>query len=251
MTGGDFNAAFEAYNQATAVAQFASAILGIITPWVPRVLPVTSQGEPVTVEKQVTGEGQTFQAALPGVDDIPILSQAVQWLRDQGILSVDAEALIETDAQRVARDATTQLSRSVLGDLSGMLERNLTEGWDLPTWRESLDRALTANAHQSETIYRTITHSAYHNGLDAILDSPAGDDFPFRVYLDTGDGRVRKSHRKFAGIGGRVYHKNSLSARKARRLLGEFNCRCSELPLTREEAEERGIDDRAEDDARS
>lgn len=136
-------------------------------------------------------------------------------------------------ASAIIKDA--ELSGAVKESLS----QALAEGRSLRDWRREADRifdrkGLTRlNPWQAETIYRTETTMAYGAGQYATLVEDA-DRFPFWEYVTAGDERVRDSHR---ALNGKIFRTTDSRYYPP---IG-FNCRCTAIPISKRQAERRGI----------
>jgi uncharacterized protein with gpF-like domain len=77
--------------------------------------------------------------------------------------------------------------------------------------------------------------------LQQITDKPVvAELFPYWLYECTADSRSRASH---VAMNGKVAHRDSPLADQMQVLIDEYNCRCTMIPLDREDALAKGIDD--------
>ena len=136
-------------------------------------------------------------------------------------------------ASAIIKDA--ELSDAIKYSLSGAL----AEGKSLRDWRknanEIFDKAgLTRlNNWQAERIYRNETAMAFGAGQYAKLQDVSGR-FPYWQYVTAGDERVRDSHR---ALDGKIFKTADAQYYPP---VG-FNCRCKARPISKRQAEKRGI----------
>ncbi len=128
-----------------------------------------------------------------------------------------------------------QLSDAVKESLAQSLEA----GKSLAEWRKDVGNVFdkqgvtTLNSFQAELIYRTETSLAYGAGQFAKLQAVSGR-FPYWQYSTAKDERVRDSHR---ALEGKIF---STADSQYYPPLG-FRCRCTAIPISKLQAEKRGI----------
>lgn len=172
--------------------------------------------------------------------EFPAIQAAEKWLLDNNIITESLTQRFFKDAEALGKQVTQQATDSFSRRLTKLVGRAFGEGWSVDRWKSELSRTSGVYLSQEETVYRTYTHRAYVEGQREVLSGPAGDLFPYRLFLATQDSRVRDEHAELDGL---VYHQDSPTAARAASALDDWNCRCNEIPLTREDAESRGIDD--------
>ena len=171
----------------------------------------------------------------------PQIEASVDWLVNQQILTPAQLKRLESLATQQAMGAAGDFTRSLDERLARELGESLAAGEGSVAWQERLSKVVDVTAAEAETIGRTYTHRAYHEGIDEVLSDPiVGDEFPYLLYETTGDSRTRETHRAMSG---KVAYKDSPLAGEMRALVNEYNCRCTLIPISRDEALARGIDD--------
>lgn len=170
----------------------------------------------------------------------PIIDRALTWLVGQQLINPQAVAGVTSQAALQSRLIGQTVTQTMIDKLNRELQESIAAGEGAREWSARMSGVVGVRHAYEETISRTATHKAYHDGQKKVLEGPAGSIFQYRQYQSTRDTRTRESHRE---MDGKVYHKDSPMARHAAELLGEFNCRCTERPVRRKEAERLGIDD--------
>lgn len=179
-------------------------------------------------------------SAMPGVR-WPGIEAALRWLYQRRLLSAKTIAGVITKSQLQARAWGTIVDDPLMDRLRDAVEESVAKGEGHDEWSERIGREISVAKHVEENIQRTATHRAYYAGQDSLLDdSSVGELFPYYAYYATRDTRVRPEHAK---MDGKVAHKDSPLGHEMRRLIDDYNCRCTLAPLSREDAVGRGIDD--------
>lgn len=200
----------------------------MVAPFKPRLMPVPAADRPKAVRLAISGT------------EWPIIENGLAWLKNLGILNDTQVAGFPELASRAAREMSRVAGRPVLSRLNEEIRESMSRGEGTVEWRARLAEIADIQAHLAETIQRTATHRAYHEGLDEIVKSPGLEDaFPFWEYHATGDNRTRPEHQE---MDGKVFHRDSPMAFKAKQLVSDWNCRCTMIPLSREDAEAAGIE---------
>lgn len=173
--------------------------------------------------------------------DWPILQNAIDWLRSQNIFT---ESQIQSIVRKVNIDAGAATSAFIDGieqRINDAIQEALKEGDSRTAWRDRLKEIVDVSDSEAEAIGRTYTHRAQNAGLREVMDSEAvGEVFPYFLYQATRDNRTRPTHR---AMDDKVAHKDSPLAAQMQALIEEWNCRCTLVPLTKEDAKTLGIDD--------
>ena len=216
-------------------AAFGSRISGWIAPWAPRVIPA-----PV-------GRAEGKPAALPppskqlAKSQWPSVQAGIDWLTGQDVL--DESKLDELlEDTKGAINAIGAISRvDFVEKIGESLQESFAAGESKAQWNVRIKNIAFARRGLDETIHRTFTHRAYHEGLLEVQDDPiVAEEFPYLLYSATPDDRVRDSHWDEDK---KVAHKDSPTARFWRDLVAEWSCRCTLIPITKAEAKRRGIND--------
>lgn len=173
------------------------------------------------------------------IDISPQSFKAIEWLQNQFNVKPEMVAGIISRAQVEAGTQGLKIDQRTIDDINQALLESQELGEGRTEWKNRIGRVIESRAGFDETIGRTVAHNAFHQGQREVLSDPQIIDiFPYRQYLSTMDNRVRDTH---AAMNRKVYHKDSQLARQAEELLGEWNCRCSEVPMTEEDAMRIGV----------
>lgn len=173
----------------------------------------------------------------------PAIIKSLEWLKRQGVIDPAKVGGLFTAAQISAAAAGALVDRKMLADLNRELQASAAAGEGRAEWQQRVRKVVTTRAYFEENLHRTLTHQAYHRGIEEVASHPAiTDEFPYRLYAATNDARTRKAH---AAMDGKVAHRGSPLAKEMQRLADEYNCRCTIILLSREDAVTRGIDDNA------
>ena len=192
------------------------------------------RGELTPTMTLVHHDPPTYQLALGDLVGWDFLAKAVDWLGQRIGNMPDRLAGLVDKSQLEAAAFGEQVDSAMMGRINSALEESIFSGEGRDAWRERLSGIIETRAGFDETIQRTAHHQSFRAGQQAVLNDPVIVDlFPYRRYYCTLDGRERPTHRVMHE---RVYHKDSTLASKADELLAEWNCRCSEVPMTAEDA---------------
>lgn len=169
----------------------------------------------------------------------PTLESAFQWLGERVLgIFVSADRLTN-QAHEQSVLFGIDADQATIEKIGRELEESIQAGEGRDQWRERVKVITELRRGQDETIARTAHHRAYIAGQRESLEIPEiADVFPYRRYFATMDNRSRETHR---AMHEKVYHKDSELARIAEGLLQEYNCRCSEVPMTEREAMRIGV----------
>lgn len=167
------------------------------------------------------------------------LTNAIDWLTTQIQNFPDRLVGIEKIETTRAEAYSEQANNQLWSDIHDAIKTSITQGEGRDDWRKRLNEIVETKPGFDETLARTTVHHAYIAGQNEVLNEPVIVDlFPYRKYFATMDNRVDPDH---AEMNGKVYHKDSRLAREATANLHRYNCRCSETPLTEEDALAEGV----------
>jgi SPP1 gp7 family putative phage head morphogenesis protein len=149
--------------------------------------------------------------------------------------NTDAAAFIKFQSFTIATVENDHLLRRVHAALAGNIKRGETAKSFAEIVNTEFDKAGVSRLkpYHLETVFRTNTALAFSAGQNAALLS-VKDDFPFWRYSALNDRRTRPSHRK---LDGKIFPTGDF---KWYPPIG-FNCRCSAVPITKEEADTENI----------
>lgn len=171
----------------------------------------------------------------------PSIEAGLDWLTSQNILSNNqVQTVADSLGENISADFAAARQRFD-ANLRNLLSDSFASGDSRDQWRERLGSTVPALLSHAEAIGRTYSHRAYHEGLAEVLRSPAvAVEFPYFEYAATGDSRTRETH---AAMDGKIAHVGSPLEKKMQALVAEYGCRCTMIPLSREDAVAKGIDD--------
>jgi SPP1 gp7 family putative phage head morphogenesis protein len=171
----------------------------------------------------------------------PRLQDAVDWLLGQQILTKDQLAKRIQDATKDQLGDFDIWASSINDQLRNELAQSVAGGESREEWAKRMDKASLGFAANAEAIGRTWMHRSYTQGTkESLADPVVGELFPYWLYESTNDARTRATHR---AMGGKVAFRGSPLADEMERLANEYGCRCTLIPIGREDAVAKGIDD--------
>jgi SPP1 gp7 family putative phage head morphogenesis protein len=178
---------------------------------------------------------------------LPKIEAAANYLHTRLDFTQDEFEQLDDEAKQVgftvARLASTEAVRAVRDALFD----DITEGGTLRDFRRNVAEAIADSSladHHVEAIYRTHLGRAYSAGQRRVLSTQlVSDEFPYLMYVATHDSRVRPDHlalEKMGLNGTAVYRSDDPFWDKFTPPWG-WNCRCSTIPLSIEDAAEYGV----------
>ena len=172
--------------------------------------------------------------AITILDDIEF-DEAVTALKNKVPVSKKLFQTLPTQLRQHAFTVANLESINQIQAVLDSLEKSLKEGSTFSEWKKTLNVELTTNIESRlSTIYRTNMQAAFNEGsFQNMLDNK--ESRPFAMYDAINDGRTRPSHRALDGI---IRPVDDSFWRKFRPPNG-FNCRCSMISLTEEQAKKR------------
>lgn len=141
------------------------------------------------------------------------------------------------DLRRLAFTVSNLEALSQVNIIKKSLENARREGLSFYDWKNQLDTDAVRNLSRSrlETVYRTNMSSVY--GQSTRYNASTSGATPYLMYSAVGDSRTRVSHLELDGI---IKRADSPFWDKYQTPIG-YNCRCRMIPLSKKEAERRGI----------
>jgi len=222
-------------------ARVAAKVLGMLSPFEPEL----AAGLPGPAAEPVK------DLSIPGVDNpavglppgqkwrFPWVDDALEFLESKEIVTaLEFRELAAADRSRVF-SAPGVDDRDLLARLKRSVRESTAKGESLREFRQRIGDDFALDRAQTETLYRTNTHQAYIEGQEETLSKPhVEEQFPFVLYAATSDTRVRPEHD---AMDGKVARRGSPLHQEMLRLLHEWNCRCTLIALSREDAEAHGF----------
>lgn len=117
------------------------------------------------------------------------------------------------------------------------LENAMDEGLSFKEWKDNLDTDVLRQLSEArlETVYRTNVNNVYNQS--ARYNAITSNVTPYLMYTAVGDERTRPEHLELDGT---IKRADSVFWDSHTPPLG-FNCRCGTVPLSKEDAEDMGI----------
>ena len=233
-------------------AILASKLMGYLAPFKPKVIP-TPPGKAASkpdalAPPSVAAVDNSGAAKIPTnirfasefVTSWPVIDNAISWLRGQRILTPNQIEQLRGQVADQTAEGVALWADSLDKQLADAIVKSQMSGETTLPWQDRVQQILTVSQNEAETIARTYTHRAYHAGLEEVLQDPyVADEFPYVLYECTADGRSRATH---VAMGGKVAKRGSALQTEMEALVNEYNCRCTIIPLSEDEAKSRGID---------
>jgi hypothetical protein len=214
-------------------AQLTAMLAGVAAPFVRKLFPKAPTAK--------DGTGSTVRRLDLLGFKWPKLDNAIRWLTGQQILTDDELESMANDSIHATSHDFEALQAAINKQWQDELRESVRAGESREDWRARVEEFAPGMVDQAETIGRTFTHRAYNAGLQQITDKPVvAELFPYWLYECTADSRSRASH---VAMNQKVAHRDSPLAGQMQVLIDEYNCRCTMIPLDREDALAKGIDD--------
>jgi len=172
----------------------------------------------------------------------PSIEKGWAWLEENGVIPLGRRQEMVDDAASQAEEAWKPAVTAFDKAVSREAVESIKRGESGDQWHERVQTLGDIERHIGETVHRTLGRRAYYAGqTEALTEFPeVASRFPYMQYLATKDTRVRPAHKamdeKVARIGSPLHDAMV-------KLIDEFNCRCSMVPLTAKQAQGKGIDD--------
>lgn len=235
----------EAIRHLEADCRMAGMILGMLSPWIPRVGDIPDRTpDGITLKRPVTLGIKGLQDILPGPlhdgDEYrwPQLEDAIKWIEDQGIMAKRELAIVQAELHRQAFVTGKADDLQTIIRLQQAVAESIRNGDSLQTFRKRIEDVATLKRHEVETIFRTNTKRAFLDGQEQALRQPrVKERFRWVYYAATADNRVRPHHWFFdkwvVEVGTQLYW-------LIKQVQGEFSCRCAMIPMDETQLEEYG-----------
>ena len=163
---------------------------------------------------------------------------AWKFLTTKKVVKASDFTALERDEKQRVFTAPGVDDKQVLREIRNGIAKSLETGESLANYRKGAGHALDLSRAQTETLFRTETKRAYVAGQETAIKNPVvREEFPAVLYSATPDTRVSDSHWALDGF---VCLTKDRAYTVLRRALGRWNCRCSLIPITLEDAERYG-----------
>lgn len=212
----------------------------------------TGQVEPVEQTKVTPAASRIppLSKLFPEAGDavrLPAVEHAARYMIDKLDYLPSEFTALSRDAQQTGFTIARAASLDAIESVRKLLAEDVARGGTIKAFRTAVREAIDESAladHQIETLYRTHVARAYSAGQQDVLDTPlVGGEFPYVEYTATHDGRVRPEHLAMEELGldgTAVYRSDDPTIRKFWPPWA-FNCRCLVIPISIEDAAEKGV----------
>lgn len=199
----------------------AGSVLGLLSPWkveaIPRRLALAN-----------TVEGYKF----------PWLERAWEFLVDKKIVKAKDFKKLTFDAKQAVFTAAGIDVESVVSLIRDSIADSLETGESLYEYRKRIGSSFDLSKAQAETLYRTETKRSYVEGQEDAMKSPTvKEEFPAVLYSATPDTRVRDDHWDLDGF---VCLTSDRAYTVLKKVVKDWNCRCTLIPITSSDADAYG-----------
>ena len=225
--------AYDELRELAAETQTTIRVLGMLSPWVPKV-----QDNPAGVARP-----RPLMTAMALEDRTqfrwPFMENAIDFLRNKQVVTQDQFDTLSRQDRQLAFSIPQVNDVQFLAEVRDEIATSIGAGETLESFRERMQQRVGLRESQINTLFRTNTHQAYLEGQERALESPpVAELFPYVLYAATRDTRTDPAH---AAADGFVVRRGTPEHRVLLTLLRRYNCRCALIPLTEEDARERGI----------
>jgi SPP1 gp7 family putative phage head morphogenesis protein len=182
----------------------------------------------------------------------PALEAASRDLLSRRAVTTDDYAEMTDDARRSAFSVARSLSASATMAVRDAVAQAVMYGGGLREFRRNVGGVLDEaglRPDQVEQVYRTQTGLARSAGMQTVLDHPlVAGEFPYVAYHYIHDSRVRPEHAAMEerGIQGTNIYRADDPVIRRLWPPWSYNCRCTVIPLTVEDAAAAGISEARE-----
>ena len=159
--------------------------------------------------------------------------------RQKVVLPTEYYGLLQGRARAAAFSIAGLSALEQIEQIKASLVKALEQGWSFGKWKKAVaagEVPLNLPAHRIETIFRTNIQGWYASGR-CRAHQAAKDVLPYLMYSAINDSRTRPSHAAMHGFIARVDD----PIWKTWMPPAGFNCRCTTIQLTEEEAKEHGF----------
>lgn len=210
----------------------AGLVIGLMTPFKPKRRKTGLIMKPIT-----------FTTPLNTIKTIfPWLQTAWDFLSNKKVVKASDFASLSIDQQQAAFTAPGMEDRDELKKLRDEIAKGQNSedgGESLADFRKRIGDSLSLTRVQSETTFRTNVHQGFIEGFDKAMKSKLVSElFPCVMLSATADSRVRELHWEMDNF---VCLKSDPAYKLLLRLTKDWNCRCSIIPLSLEQAKEQGV----------
>ena len=220
--------------------RFASRLVGMSSPWKPSLV----DGDFKALPKTLAAKRKLL--AIPGVSNnegdywrFPFIDAAAKYLKAKSLVTDEQLQDMAKEDRVYVLSAPGVDSKSVLSHIRESLTASIKEGETRDEFAARIESAVALPTSQLETLFRTNTHQAYIAGMQATMANESiAEEFPYDMLSSTADTRVRDTHEDVDGF---VVKRGTKEHAVLLALLADYNCRCTMIPLTEDDAKSYGI----------
>lgn len=222
--------------QLEADTRIAARLIGLVSPWQPQLQPASADGEGQEPLRLSIEALEPDGRPEPRTDRFryPWTTNAVDWLLDKQVVTIDELRAMARQDRSAAFSASGVDDLKLLNDLKLEVAVSLESGESLDTFKDRIAGRIGTAESEVNTIYRTNTKQAYQAGMEHALEKPGVSElFPYVQYVATSDTRTRPHHDVLDGL---VVRRGTREHRLLQAALADYNCRCTVIPMTEEDA---------------
>lgn len=222
--------------QLEADTRIAARLIGLVSPWQPQLQPKSADGEGQEPLRLSIEALEPDGRPEPRTDRFryPWTTNAVDWLLDKQVVTIDELRAMARQDRASVFSASGVDDLRLLNDLKLEVAVSLESGESLDTFKDRIAGRIGTAEAEVNTIYRTNTKQAYQAGMEHTLEKPGVSElFPYVQYVATSDTRTRPHHDVLDGL---VVRRGTREHRLLQAALADYNCRCTVIPMTEEDA---------------
>lgn len=171
----------------------------------------------------------------------PRVKAAVDWLLGRGVANEETLEKIPGDAKRLADEATSPFRGE---SIKREIEESLRLGEDRKTFQRRMRKNLNLRKGEEGTLIRTQAKRSYLQGQRATMMRPENRlRWPYVIAVSEDDNRTREHHRAIDfKYSRRAVQIGSPEHDQMTSIHGEWNCRCSQVPVSLKQAQKLGLE---------
>lgn len=214
----------------------AGLVLGLLAPFKPK----RQRRGFIAFGSMFAGSAVKFTTSAAGIKTLfPWVQTAVDFLAAKKVIKASEFASLSMDAQQAAFTAPGMEDEGGLRKLRDEIAKGVGQeggGESLAEFRKRIADQVALSRSQTETVFRTNVKQGYVSGFDKSMKSDLLEDlFPAVMFSATEDSRVRSTHWELDGF---TCLKSDPAYKVLLRALKDWNCRCSPVPMTLEQAKQ-------------
>lgn len=170
----------------------------------------------------------------------PRIKRAVDWLLGRGVANEETLEKIPGEAKRLAKEADSPFRGEAI---RREIEESLRQGEDRKAFQRRMRKNLRLKKGEEGTLLRTQAKRSYLKGQRATMMRPENRlRWPYVIAVSQDDDRVRPHHRAIDfKYSKRAVQIGSPEHDRMTEIHSEWNCRCSQIPVTPAQAAKLGL----------